>query len=121
MGLGSPAELAKTFAKSYKQYRETGLTEFESSEKVFLEYIRSYKMMGLSINQRVIEDTVSDSFGDPALVCFALLLIGNSNNTETVKRIDKDADLIFKIILEEQNNVLGENRTRQSLEEKHQQ
>ena len=114
-GFGSPGETAAKISEQYLYHTKLGKTEEVACSLVINNYIETFEMIGVDIEDEIKQFLRSSHQNNPALITFLLTMI-SAKHSDQLDQYEIHFDLILEVITEVHNEILNQNNTVSELE-----
>jgi len=113
-GFGSPGETAAKISEFYLYHKKLGKSDEVSCSIVLNNYLDTYEMMGVDIEDEMKQFLRNNHQNNPALITYYLTMI-SAEPVGLIMHYKMHLDLILEVITEVHNEMLNENQTASEL------
>ena len=114
-GFGSPGETAAKISEQYLYHTKLGKTEEVACSLVLNNYIETFEMIGVDIEDETKHFLRSSHQNNPAIITFLLTMI-SAGHSDQLDQYEIHFDLILEVITEVHNETLNQNNTASELQ-----
>ncbi len=113
-GFGSPGETASKISEQYLYHIKIGKSEDVACSLILNNYINTFEMIGVDIDDDMKQFLRNNHQNDPALITYFLTMI-SAEPAGLTMQYKMHLDLILEVITEVHNEMLNENQTASEL------
>lgn len=113
-GFGSPGETAAKISEQYLYHTKLGKTEEIACSLVLNNYIETFEMIGVDVEDEMKQFLRNNHQNNPALITYFLTMI-SAEHSDLTMQYKMHLDLILEVITEVHNEMLNQNQTASEL------